>query len=229
MPSIDRVCHLSRKGFAGAITMQRRHFLGSAAVAGIVYPSVISTSLARQSATPAATPVVYDGPDFGPTLAERVARISPEELLGAIRSTPVTTPLFPADTPPIEPVVWDEFLDTDLVDTFGGVVFNTGYDENDNFLGVGVAIVHPDTESASRASDTTARDQGVESGGTLLGSPIFFQQNIDYGATLVQLDYLLIGGGTFTTGDQPTMLLRSITHTAALLSHLDGVLTDLGV
>lgn len=212
--------------------MHRRRFLESAALAGTVSPLIFTNAVARQAATPGATPIMDQGPDFGPTLADRVAQVRPEDLLQALRSTPVTSPLFPSDTPPIEPVAWDDESDTDLAGTLGGVVFNTGYDENDNFLGVGAAIIHPDAESAVRANETTALGQDIESGGTLLGGPIFFLQNVDYGLTLVQLGYLLIGGNTLTTdeatGDQPTMLLRSLAHTAALLDHLDGVLTDLG-
>lgn len=212
--------------------MHRRQFLESVALAGTVSPVLLTTTLARQSGTPGATPVFEEeGPDFGPTLEERVAQVAPETLLETLRTTPVTTPLFPSDTPPIEPVIWEEFGDTDLEGTLGGVVFSTGYDENDNFLGVGAAVVHPDAASASRAA--TIQEPGTESGGTLLGSPILFYQNIDYGLVSVQADYLIIGGNALApvegSGDQPTLLLRSVAYTAALLDHLDGVLTDLGV
>lgn len=211
--------------------MHRRRFLASAALAGTVSSLLVTTAFTRQSATPAATPVTDDGPDFEPTLAERVAQVPPGTLLKALRTTPVNSTLFPADTPPVEPAVWDDFLDTDLEGTLGGVVFNTGYDENDNFLGVGAAIIHPDAASASQANDRTAQERAIESGGMLLGCPIFFYQNIDYGVTIVQADYLLIGGNARApeegAADQPALLFRSLAYTAAVLDHLDGVLLTL--
>lgn len=210
--------------------MQRRHFLGSALLASGLSPFLFTDILARQSATPAATPVEANGPDSGPTLADRVGQIDPQTLLDTLRATPVTSPLFPADTLPIEPEAWDDTGDSDLTDAVGGVVFNTGYDENDNFLGVGVAIVHPDAESASAAMIAT----GPVEQQALLGLPWFVQALQGNAVAVVQVDYLLLAGGADSAvfsedSDAMLVLLRSITHMTALLDHLDGVLADLGV
>ncbi len=207
--------------------MQRRHFLGSALLASGLSPFLFTDVLARQSATPAATPVADKPSDAALTLPQQVAQIEPQTLLDALRSTPVTSPLFPADTPPIEPVVWDDTGDRDLENAVGGVVFNTGYDENDNFLGVGVAIVHPDAESASATMTAT----GPVEQQAFLGLPWFVQALQGNAVAVVQVDYLLLVGGAdpsvFPADSDAMLVLRSITHMTALLDHLDGVLADL--
>lgn len=205
--------------------MRRRQFLKSAALSGTIGPLTLNTSVARQVATPGATPVG----EGDQTLAERVAQVDPPLLLDALLSTPVTTPLFPSDTAPIEPVAWDDEGDTDLANTIGGVVFNTGYDENDNFISIGNVIVHPDTGSAT----ARVNEMGPAQLDTFLNLPWFVQAVVGNAVSVVQVEYLLLVGGTIASSGgaagSGTMTLRAISHTVALLDHLDSVLTDLRV
>ena len=208
--------------------MNRRRFLESAAFAGTVSPFLVTGAFARQSASPDATPILEHDYGFGPTLAQRVEQVKPAALFDALQTTPVSTPLFPADTPPIEPVLWDDESDTDLAGTIGGVVFNTGYDENDNFLGVGVAIIHADRESAAAAMATTGPAPK-----SFLGMPWFVQAVEDHAASVIQIGHVLLAGSAAPPANPEEssgpLALRSITHMAALLDHLDTVLIDLGV
>lgn len=103
-------------------------------------------------ATPGATPVAGQ-PD-------------PRALLEALLTTPVTTTLFPADTPPLTVTEWIDESDSDLDGAIGGVLLQTGEDANGNFQGPGVYIVHPGPDAARTAFDAhlpASRDDGKQS------------------------------------------------------------------
>lgn len=200
--------------------MHRRHFIQTATLAGTSGLLLTSSTRAHRS-----TPAPSNGQEG--SLTARVARIAPETMREALLTTPVTTPLLPSDTAPVEPVPWDDTSDSDLAGTLGGVVFNTGYDANENYLGIGNAIVHPDAGTATAA----LIEVGPAPMQHFLGLPWFVQVVTDYAVSAVQIDYLiLVGGAESLTGsvdDSGTMSLRAISHMTALLDHLDGVLAEL--
>ena len=204
--------------------MHRRRFLQSSAIAGTASPVMFTAAMAQEQATPGATPAQQGNA----RLADRVARIDPEMLLEALLTTPVTTRLFPTDTPPVEPVVWEDTGDADLDNAVGGVVFNTGYDENENFELVGVAIVHPNAGSATAAVAET----GATPRQSFIGLPWFVQAAVDNAVSGVRIGNLIFVGGADSPSGEPaetaTMTLRAILHMSALIDHLDGVLTGLG-
>lgn len=204
--------------------MHRRRFLQSSAIAGTASPMVFTAAMAQQQAIPEATPAQQGNA----TLADRIARIEPEALLEALLTTPVTTHLFPSDTPPVETVAWEDTGDADLDNAVGGVVFNTGYDENDNFVLVGVAIVHPNADSAAAAVAET----GSAPRQSFIELPWFMQVVVDNAVSGVRIGNLILVGGADSPSGEPaeaaTMTLRAISHMTALIDHLEGVLSDLG-
>jgi hypothetical protein len=214
--------------------MHRRQFLHAAATGSLAAAATAAPLTARQS-TPA-TPVA-GGSVSG--LPARVAGVDPETLLSALREMPLTTPLLPADTPPVRPEPWDDESDSDLQGTLGGVLFTTGDDGNGNPILVGTAIVHPD--AASAAGVITAFG---EAPGDFLGLPWLVHVEPDFATSVVQVDYLLLVGGAeafddaatpapgatpvASTGPRP-LDLRAIGNMTALLDHLDSVLAGLEV
>ncbi len=213
--------------------MHRRRFLQTATLTGIAGASLLTGTRAAPRVTSASATEA--------TLAKRVASIAPEHVLDALLATPVTTPLLPADTPPVEPVAWDDPGDADLTDTVGAVVFTTGQDANGNELGIGNAIVHPDADAAA---SMVARVGPAETQ-RYLGMPWFVQSIEDYAVSVVQIDYLLLVGGAETPSGEnvgngsevsaspvpseapPRLELRAVSHMTALLDHLDGVLSGM--
>lgn len=211
--------------------MHRRRFLQSAVVSGAASPLIVNAALASQPATPHGEAT----PESDRSLADRVSQIDPQTLLEGLLATPVTTPLFPSDTASVEPVVWDDESDTDLEGTIGGVAFNTGYDENQNFIAVGNAVVHPDANSASARFADLGPDLV-----SFLGMPWFVEAFEDYAISAVQIGYLLLIGGIDAATDpnpddirmqepDETLTFRAISHMTALLDHLGGVLAALEV
>jgi hypothetical protein len=203
--------------------MHRRRFLRTAAIAGATGALALDHAGARQATPASPTSILVDG-----FLAGRVAQVRPQDLYAALVETPVTTPLFPAGTPPVEPVAWEDPSDADLDGVVGGVVFNTGFDDNDNYLGVGTAIVHPDPESAVEAFEQVVPTLTQ----TFLWLPWFVHAGEEDAVSVARVDYLLLIGGTDApvgeAASPATMTLRAITHMTALLDHLDSVLTKLG-
>jgi hypothetical protein len=210
--------------------MHRRQFDQTATVSAAFSPFAFNpTTMARDVATPHAEAT----PAPARPLADRVAQVDPQVLLDALLKSSVTTPLLPSDAAPVEPIAWDEFGDTDLAGTMGGVTLATGYDGHDNPISIGNAIVHPDAGSASaRLSDVT--DNMV----TFQKMPWFVESTSDYAVSVVQVDYLVLIGG-LDTGDVKnpidvrsqelveTRKLRAISHMIGLLDHLSAVLADL--
>ncbi|HYH11489.1 MAG TPA: hypothetical protein VD789_03960 [Thermomicrobiales bacterium] len=207
--------------------MHRRRFLHAAAISTLATPLTTTTIAARQQEKPPADPS---------GLATRVAAVDPADLLEALLTTPVTTPLLPSDTMPIEPVPWDDPSDSDLTNALGAVAFNFGYDDNDNFLAIGNAMVHPDADSAAAFMSATG-DPALP---TFLGLPWATFAEEDYAISAVQVGYLILVGGAepapenmnaaaSPVADQGagSLTLRAISHMTALLAHLDQVLADL--
>jgi len=116
-----------------------RHAHSRIAIGICFMATLAATTLpaAAQEDNPAATPVAETDLD------ERIAAIPPEELLDALRDTPVEDGLFPPEYEGVTIAPWDNELDSDLVGTLGGALVTT----NGNMLGG--YIVHPSEESAT--------------------------------------------------------------------------------
>ncbi len=206
--------------------MHRRQFLNTAALATAALP--LSGHLALAQSTPA--------PVGDESLIGRVSAVAPDALLEALLTTPVTTPLLPVDTPPVEPVPWDDLSDIDLDGTVGGVLFQTGFDANDNPLAIANAMVHPDADAAAAA----IADVGPSNMHQWLGMPWFVQAFDDYAVSAVQIGYLLLVGGAESPDDEPvgsagatparepSLELRAISYMTAMLDHMEDVLASLG-
>jgi hypothetical protein len=204
------------------ITMgiSRRHALQSVPAFAVVG----STVLGRKGVTSedAATPV---GTPEGTPIADDL-----EALLERLLEAPVETPLFPADTGEIRPSPWVDESDTDLIDTVGGVLMQTGQDENRNFVGPGVYIVYPDAARASldeEIADAETDFEGVEADVTsieLAGHPGVTIVEPDGTVTLAVVGPVIASafGDRHQPGD-PT--LRSLVNCAALLDHLQSVMS----
>ena len=160
--------------------MHRRRLLRAAAITALVIPPLAPRALAARQSPPAT-------PEAGGSIARlpaRVTGVDPTALLDALRTAPVTTPLLPADTPPVEPVVWDDDSDTDLQGTLGGVIFTTAEDEHGNPALIGTAIVHPDAESAAGV----IASMGDGAPGDFLGLPWLVHVESGFAASVVQID-----------------------------------------
>jgi hypothetical protein len=208
--------------------MHRRQFLHAVTLAAAAPIALVPAR--AQVATPTGD---------GASLIDRVSAVAPEALLEALLTVPVTTPLLPRDTPPAEPVPWEDSSDIDLIGTVGGVIFETGRDAVDNPLAIATAIVHPDAASASAA----LADVGPDEMGQLLGMPWFVQDYGDYAVAVAQVDFLLLAGGADTPEDDalaaigatpapavdraPSLPLRAIANLTAMLDHLEDVLASL--
>ncbi|MBA2470401.1 MAG: hypothetical protein H0V37_13435 [Chloroflexia bacterium] len=92
-------------------------------------------------------------------------------LLDALLDAPLTTTLFPSDTPAITVVEWVDEGDSDLVGAVGGVLLQTGEDNNGNFIGPGVYIVHPNPEAARSAFDAQLADNHEDETLSILDYP----------------------------------------------------------
>src|SRR5665811_82754 len=226
MPSVATVI-VEPFATEGTNSMHRRRFGETVTSTSLASALIRSSALTQQKATPGATPV-QDNQRLTLSLAELVAEVTPQSLLDALLATSVTTPLFPADTPPIEPVVWDDTSDSDLDGTVGAVVFNTGYDENDNFLPVGNAIMFPNAASASARIDNLAQDPI-----SFLEMPWTVEASPDSVVSAIRVDYLILVGGAEVPTEQVLdargepdprqgahMTSRAIIHMTALTDHL---------
>lgn len=200
------------------MAVSRRHALQSVPAFAVIGSTVLSqrTVLAQDATPPAGTPVVDD----------------PHALLERLLEAPVETPLFPADSGMVRARPWVDEGDTDLIDTIGGVLMQTGQDENRNFLGPGVYIVFPDPDAALArldASITEAEEdfEGAESGVTsieLAGYPGVTISEPDGTVTLVAVGPVIVSAlaDRHQPGD-PT--LRSLVNCVALLDHLQSVMS----
>lgn len=209
--------------------MHRRQFLHAAAMTATAMPLVGVPALAQSTPAPS-------GDD---SLTGRVSAVAPEAMLEALLTTPVTTPLLPVDTPPVEPAPWDDLSDVDLAGAVGGVLFQTGFDANDNPLAIANAMVHPDADAATAALANIAPEDMDQ----WLGMPWFVQAFDEaftpYAVSAVQVGYLLMVGGAESLADgpssvdgatperEPSLELRAISYMTAMLDHMEDVLASL--
>lgn len=177
---------------------------------------VVAQGAAPPVGTPAGTPIV----DYS------------ESLLDRLLEAPVRTPLFPADTGRIQPAPWIDEGDTDLIGTVGGVLMQTGQDENRNFIGPGVYLVFPDAGAALARLDASIAEaeedfEGVETQATsidMAGYPGFTISSPDSTVTLLAVGPVIVSalGNPNLPGDPA---LRSLVNGAALLDHLLSIMS----
>ncbi len=138
--------------------ISRRSILRTASIAA---PALSALRAGRESLAQGATSVAT--PASG--------QMSSRALLDALLATPVTTRLFPSDTPEMNVVEWIDESDTDLDGATGGVILQTGEDDNGNVMGPGVYIVHESPEMARAVFDIQlANDPGIATE-SILGFP----------------------------------------------------------
>lgn len=178
--------------------------------------AVMAQNLATPVATPAGTPITDD----------------PEALLDRLLRAPVETPLFPADTGRIRPAPWIDEGDTDLIGTVGGVLMQTGQDENRNFIGPGVYIVFADERTAQARLDLqqAGADDSVDGGDTevtpieMAGYPGLTISSPDSIVTLLAVGPVIVSA--LVDPDLPgDPALRSLVNGAALLDHLLSIMS----
>lgn len=194
--------------------ISRRHALQSVPAFALAGSSLLSRE--HVTAQDAATPVGDD----------------PEALFDLLLSTPVETPLFPADTGMVRALPWVDEGDTDLIDTVGGVLMQSGQDENRNFIGPGVYIVFPDADAALARLDASRADaeedfEGVDSEVSsinLAGYPGLTVREPDLANTMVVVGPVIISA--VADSDRPgDPALRSLVNCLALLDHLHSVMS----
>lgn len=215
--------------------MHRRQFLHAATL----------TAAAPMAITTARAEVATPEPGGDATVIDRVTAIAPEAMLEALLSTPVTTPLVPRDTPEVEPVPWEDESDSDLDGAVGGVLFQTGFDDDDNPLVMATAIVADDADAAAARFAEVGPAEIQE----LYGLPFFVQDFGDYAVAVVRVGYLLLAGGAEAPEEDAPIVdgtaasatpapkphagasgryhLRAISNLAATLDHLGDVLATL--
>lgn len=211
---------LYRKDITMAIT--RRHALRSVPAFALTGGSFLihQRAMAQDAATPEATPV--GTPVAGDSQA----------LLDLLLEAFIETSLFPADTGMVRPRPWVDEGDTDLIGTVGGVLMQTGQDENGNFIGPGVYIVFPDETAAQTRFDEQRAEaddgfEGIRAEVTeidLAGYPGFTVREPDNTYTEVVVGpVIVVGPGDRRQPGDPS--LRSLVNCAALLDHLLTVMT----
>lgn len=177
---------------------------------------VMAQGAAPPVGTPAGTPVADD----------------PEALLALLLEAFIETSLFPADTGMVRPRPWVAEGDTDLVDTVGGVLMQTGQDENRNFIGPGVYLVFPDAGAALARLDASIGEaeedfEGAETQATsieMAGYPGFTISNPDSTVTLLAVGPV-IGSALGNPNLPGDPALRSLVNGAALLDHLLSIMS----
>lgn len=198
---------------AGALSLSARPALGQ-------------SRTSTPEATPAANPPG--------SLEDTLLTIEPDRLLSRLMTSPVTTPLFPSDTGTVEAIEWVDNSDTDLFGSVGGVLMQTGTDENDNFVGPGVYIILRDVDDATERRESVETSETDPSGlkpitiGGFPGATIVeSNEGADGSAelsavTLLQIGYLLISALANGPADASTEL-RSVANAIGLLDHLRTV------
>lgn len=200
------------------MSMTRRTILRSTPVAAAL-AALLHPGRARASqATPGATPVAGQ-PDA-------------RALLDALLDAPLTTTLFPSDTPAITVVEWVDEGDSDLVGAVGGVLLQTGEDDNGNVIGPGVYIVHPGAEAARAAFDAQVADNTEDSPLSILDYPGVISRNpgdpgpssADFPELASSLIAVVVGpvivGAIGEGGEHGANDLRALANLAGMLDHL---------
>lgn len=182
--------------------------------------TVMAQDVAAPIATPSGTPVVDD----------------PEALLELLQETPVETPLFPADTGMVRALPWIDEGDTDLIDTGGGVIMETGRDEYGNPIGPGVYLVFPDAGAALSRLDASFTEAQADMKNPeaevvsevvaieVAGYPGITTREPDGAVTLLVVGPV-IGGGLGDSRMPGDPGLRSLVNCAVLIDHLRSVMS----
>jgi len=193
--------------------------LAAVALAGLLNPR---HSLAYQ-ATPEATPVTGQ-PD-------------PEALLEALITSPVSTTLFPSDTPAITVMKWIDESDSDLDGAIGGVLLQTSEDANGNFMGPGVYIVHPGPDAARAAFGAQLADNWDDEKLSILGYAGAISRDpgdsgptdADFTAHASSLIAIVVGSVIVSAigegGEREANDFRALANLAGMLDHLRSVQT----
>lgn len=202
--------------------ISRRHVFQSVPAFALAGSSILPREhvTAQDAATPVDTPVATPLGD------------DPEALFNLLMNTPVETPLFPADTGMVRALPWVDEGDPDLIDTVGGVLMQTGQDENRNFIGPGVYIVFPDADAALARLDESRAEaaenfEGVDSDVSsiqLAGNPGIMIREPDLTNTMVVVGPVITSA--IADSHQPAdPTLRSLVNCLALLDHLHSVMS----
>lgn len=168
----------------------------------------------------------------------------PATLLAKLLATQVTSPLFPSDTPGITVVEWIDESDSDLDLAIGGAILQTGEDDNGNFMGPGVYIVHERAETARSVFDAQlADDDSVFTESSLGYSGVVSRipgaatppgadvaPNDSPSSSLIAIIAgLVIVSAIGEGGDQPANDFRALANLAGMLDHLRAVqVIDMG-
>ncbi len=202
--------------------MSRRSILRAAPLSATALAALVNqrTGLASQT-TPEATPVAGQ-PD-------------PLKLLEALITSPVTTTLFPSDTPAVTVTEWVDSSDSDLDGAAGGVILQTGEDDNGNFLGPGVYIVRPSPDAARTAFDAQLADNRDSGAQSILGYTGVIahdpgdpgQTDADFAARASSLIAIVVGPVIVSAigegGEGDANDVRALAHLAGMLDHLRTV------
>jgi len=168
------------------------------------------------------------------SLEEVLPAIEPDKLFSLLMTSTVTTTLFPSDTGTIDVLEWVDDSDTDLDGAVGGVLMQTGTDENDNFIGPGVYIVLRNVDDASerrQAMETPGPNRTAAKSITIGGFPgvttvepndVADQSMESSAVTLLQVAYLVIAGAANGPADGSAEF-RSVSNVVGLLDHLRTV------
>lgn len=219
------------------MTLSRRLLMKSVA-AGIATAALLlpaRSALAQSSpgtpvATPAATPVASPAASFD-SLEDALLAIEPDELLTRLVDSEVTTSLFPSDTGPIDVREWDDTSDSDLENAVGGVLMQTGTDQNENFIGPGVYIIMHNVDDAAERLERVRTDRSTVKPITVAGFAgfvIIATNDVGEGevasnvVTLLQVGYLLISASAEGPADGSTES-RSAANAIGMLDHLRTV------
>jgi hypothetical protein len=202
-PRVREALSLYRKDITMRFT--RRHALRSVPVLALGGATLVGTrfATAQQNATADATPeATPEAVSCAELVGTPVASDQGEALLDLLLNTPVKTPLFPADTGMVRAIPWIDECDTDLRDTVGGVIMETGRDRYGNPIGPGVYIVFLDADAALARLDASIAEaeedfEGVESDVTsieLAGHPGVAIVEPDGTVTLIAVGPVIVGG-----------------------------------
>jgi hypothetical protein len=188
------------------MTVSRRTLtLAALASASALLPG----TLAAQEATPAASPEAEPLP--------------PELIYEGLLASTITTPLFPSDTPSLNIVPWEDSGDTDLDGAIGGVLVQSGPNEED---AIGAYIVHPLIKQAQARllpeGDETATIQVLGySGAWQSFAPTSRNESEEQSYSLIAISVNSVIVSSFTTGPDPaTNNLRALANLTGLLAHL---------
>jgi hypothetical protein len=197
----------------------RRSLIQTVAIAGVM-SSRLTPALAQAGATPEATP-----------------DLDPEQILELLRTSPITSPLFPSDYGTLEILPWVDDSDKDLIGTVGAfLVQDTSQADAGSEAGlIGAYIVHPDAASAEESVAETGSDGRTTDTFTLFGDTGAWQQDSSgYSLVVITKGPVIVSafgmpqtllGPDETATDFRESDARAIGNLAGLLDHLRLVTT----